>query len=135
VSLPDGAGRAGALLRGAAPAPSEEDFFRDRVDEGGVPQRARLLVIGDDGAADDASLGERSGAQIQLDEIAARRAAARLRQLADELGVRASSVDVPDAPPLARFASAAAFGEFTAAYLGFALGFDPGTPRPAEMGH
>jgi hypothetical protein len=134
VSLPDGAGRAGALLRGAAPAPSEEDFFRDRIDDS-APQRARLLVIGDDGTADDASLGDRSDAQIQLDEIAARRAAATLRLLADELGVRASSVDVPDGPPLARFAAAAAFGEFTAAYLGFGLGFDPGAPRPAEMGH
>jgi hypothetical protein len=134
VSLPDGAGRAGALLRGVAPAPSEDDLFRDRVAEAG-PQRARLLVIGDDGAADDRSLGERSGAQIQLDEVAARRAASALRRLADELGVQASSVDVPDGPPLARFAAAAAFGEFTAAYLAFGLGFDPGAPRPAEMGH
>src|SRR5689334_1117912 len=87
VSLPDGAGRAGALLRGAAPAPSEEDFFRDRVEET-APQQARLLVIGDDGSAEDASLGDRSGAQIQLDEVAARRAAATLRHLADQLGVR-----------------------------------------------
>jgi len=134
VSLPDGAGRAGALLRGAAPAPSEEDLFRDRVEQA-APQRARLLVIGDDGSAEDPSLGDRSGAQIQLDEIAARRAAATLRQLADELGVRASSVDVPDGPPLARFAAAAAFGEFTAAYLAIGLGLDPGAPRPAEMGH
>jgi hypothetical protein len=134
VSLPDGAGRAGALLRGAAPAPSSEDFFRDRVDDAG-PQRARLLVIGDDGSADDRSLGERSGAQLQLDEVAARRAAAALRRLAEELGVQVSSVDVPDSAPLTRFAAAAAFGEFTAAYLGFGLGLDPGAPRPAEMGH
>jgi glucose/mannose-6-phosphate isomerase len=135
VSLPDGAGRAGALLRGAAPALSaDDDFFRDRV-EGAGPERARLLVIGDDGSADDATLGERSGAQIQLDEIAARRAAAALRRLAEDLGLQASSVDVPDAPPLARFAAAAAFGEFTAAYLALGLGFDPGAPRPAEMGH
>lgn len=134
VSLPDGAGRAGALLRGAAPAVSEEEFFRDRVDEA-TPQRARLLVIGDDGAADDVTLGERSGARIQLDEVAARRAASALRRLAESLGVQVSSVDVPDGPALARFAAAAAFGEFTAAYLGFGLGFDPGAPRPAEMGH
>jgi glucose/mannose-6-phosphate isomerase len=134
VSLPDGVGRAGALLRGAVAAPSADDIFRDRVEDT-VAQRARLLVIGDDGAADDRSLGERSGAQVQLDEVAARRAAAALRRLADELGVRASSVDVPDGPPLARFAAAAAFGEFTAAYLAFGLGFDPGAPRPAEMGH
>ncbi len=56
-------------------------------------------------------------------------------RLAEELGIRASSVDVPDGPPLARFAAAAAFGEFTAAYLAFGLGLDPGAPRPAELGH
>jgi hypothetical protein len=134
VSLPDGAGRAGALLRGAAAAPSEDDFFRDRVDDA-APQRARLLVIGDDGSPDDTTLGERTGAQIQLDEVAARRAAGALRRLAEDLGVQVSSVDVPDAAPLARFAAAAAFGEFTAAYLAFALGFDPGAPGPAEMDH
>jgi hypothetical protein len=134
VSLPDGVGRAGALLRGAGPVPAGDDFFRDRVDDP-APDRARLLVIGDDGDPSDAALGDRSGAQIQLDEVAARRAAAALRQLADELGVRASSVDVPDGPPLVRFAAAAAFGEFTAAYLGFGLGLDPGARRPAELGH
>ena len=52
VSLPDGAGRAGALLRGAGPAPVEDDIFRDRVEDTG-PQRARLLVVGDDGTAED----------------------------------------------------------------------------------
>ncbi len=49
--------------------------------------------------------------------------------------MQVSSVDVPDAAPLARFAAAAAFGEFTAAYLAFGLGFDPGAPRPAELEH
>ncbi len=133
VSLPDGVGRAGALLRGAGPA-GGADLFRDRVEDE-APQRPRLLVIGDDGDPGDPALGERSGAQIQLDEVAARRAAAALRQLAEELGVRASSVDVPDGPPLARFAAAAAFGEFTAAYLAFGLGLDPGARRPADLGH
>jgi hypothetical protein len=134
VSLPDGAGRAGALLRGSGPAPVADDIYRDRLEDSG-PQRARLLVIGDDGSAEDPALGSRSGAQIQLDEVAARRAAAALRRLAEDLGVRVSSVDVPDGPALARFAAAAAFGEFTAAYLAFGLGLDPGAPRPAEMGH
>jgi hypothetical protein len=135
VSLPDGVARAGALLRGAGPGRgSADDFFRDRTEEA-APQRARLLVIGDDGDAGDRTLGDRSGAQIQLDEVAARRAAAALRTLAEEMGVRVSSVDVPDAPPLARFGAAAAFGEFTAAYLALGLGLDPGAPRPAELGH
>lgn len=134
VSLPDGVARAGALLRGAGPA-GGHDFFRDRTDEGEQSLPARLLVIGDDGDPTDPELGERSGAQIQLDEVAARRAAAALRVLAGELGLRASSVDVPDGPPLVRFAAAAAFGEFTAAYLAFGLGLDPGAPRPAELAH
>ena len=99
-------------------------------------QRARLLIIGDDGEADDPALGDRSAARIQLDEVAAQRAAHALRRLADEeLGVRASGVDVGDGPPLARFAAAAAFGDFTAAYLGFGRGLDPGAPRPAELAH
>ena len=88
-----------------------------------------------DGDARDAALGERSGAHVQLDEVAARRAASALTRLADQFGVRWSEVDVPDGPPLARFAAATLFGEFTAAYLGFGLGLDPGAPRPAELEH
>ena len=135
VSLPDGVARAGALLRGAGPAAdSSSDFFRDRVDEP-VARRARLLVIGDDGSADDPELGARSGAQIQLDEVAARRAASALHAVARELGLKSSTVDVPHGPPLARFGAAAAFGEFTAAYLAFGLGLDPGARTPAELAH
>lgn len=134
VSLPDGVGRAGALLRGAGPA-SVSDFFRDRVEEPEQVMRPRLLVVGDDGSADDMLLGERSDAQIQLDEVAARRAAAALHELAANLGLRSSSVDVPNGDPLARFAAAAAFGEFTAAYLALGLGLDPGSRGPAERPH
>lgn len=134
VSLPDGVARAGALLRGAGPA-AAQDIFRDRLDDEPV-RRARLLVVGDDGSPDEPVLGDRSGARIQLDEVAARRAAAALHQLARELGLRSSSVDVPEgAPPLARFGAAAAFGEFTAAYLALGLGLDPGARTPAELAH
>ena len=133
VSLPDGVGRAGSLLRGAGPAPVD-DLFRDRVDEV-VERRPRLLVVGDDGSADDTLLGDRSDAQIQLDEVAARRAAKALHELAANLGLRSSTVDVPNGDPLARFAAAAAFGEFTAAYLAFGLGLDPGSRGPAERAH
>jgi hypothetical protein len=133
VSLPDGVGRAGSLLRGAGPAPVD-DFFRDRVEEAAAA-RPRLLVVGDDGSADDMLLGDRSDAQIQLDEVAARRAARALHDLAANLGLRSSSVDVPNGDPLARFAAAAAFGEFTAAYLAFGLGLDPGSRGPAERAH
>jgi hypothetical protein len=136
VSLPDGMARAGAVLRGAGPAlgAQSDDFFRDRAEDA-AHDRARLLVVGDDGAADDPSLGPRTGAQIQLDEVAARRAAAALHRLAGELGLRSSSVDVPAGAPLARFASAAAFGDFTAAYLAFGLGLDPGAATPGELAH
>jgi glucose/mannose-6-phosphate isomerase len=134
VSLPDGVGRAGSLMRGAGPGPVE-DFFRDRVDEGAPTRRPRLLVVGDDGSADDTLLGDRSDAQIQLDEVAARRAARALHDLAANLGLRSSTVDVPAGDPLARFAVAAAFGEFTAAYLALGLGLDPGSRGPAERAH
>lgn len=136
VSLPDGVARAGALLRGAGAAPTAgTDFFRDRIEDE-APRRARLLVIGDDGAPDDPALGEpRTGAQIQLDEVAARRAASALHELARELGLRSSTVDVPPGSALARFGAAAAFGEFTAAYLAFGLGLDPGARGPAELAH
>jgi hypothetical protein len=137
VSLPDGVARAGALLRGGiagTDAGSADTFFRDRVDEDG-PRRARLLVIGDDGDPNDPLLGERSGAHIQLDEVAARKAARALHAVARELGLRSSSVDVPHGPALARFGAAAAFGEFTAAYLAFGLGLDPGARSPAELAH
>jgi glucose/mannose-6-phosphate isomerase len=133
VSLPDGIGRAGALLRGAGPS-GPLDLFRDRAEEP-APLRARLLVVGDDGSPDDPDLGARTGTQIQLDEVAARRAASALHHLAGEFGLRSSSVDVPAGDPLARFAAAAAFGEFTAAYLAFGLGLDPGSANPAELAH
>jgi glucose/mannose-6-phosphate isomerase len=133
VSLPDGVARAGALLRGAGPA-EVDDLFRDRVDEVAV-RRPRLLVVGDDGTADDVLLGERSDAEIQLDERAARKAAGALHELAANLGLRSSTVDVPNGDPLARFAAAAAFGEFSAAYLAFGLGLDPGSSGPAERAH
>ena len=133
VSLPDGVARAGSLLRGAGPVPVD-DFFRDRVDDEAAA-RPRLLVVGDDGTADDILLGDRSDAEIQLDEKAARRAASALHDLAANLGLRHSSVDVPNGDPLARFAAAAAFGEFTAAYLALGLGLDPGSAGPAERAH
>jgi glucose/mannose-6-phosphate isomerase len=133
VSLPDGVGRAGALLRGAGPS-TPVDLFLDRTEEPPAV-RARLLVIGDDGSPDDPGLGARTGAQIQLDEVAARRAASALHTLAGEFGLRSSSVDVPAGEPLVRFAAAAAFGEFTAAYLAFGLGLDPGSANPAELAH
>jgi hypothetical protein len=112
-----------------------DDFFRDRVEESSGSTRPRLLVVGDDGTADDTLLGDRSDAQIQLDEKAARRAAGALHDLAANLGLRSSSVDVPNGDPLARFAAAAAFGEFTAAYLALGLGLDPGSAGPAERAH
>jgi hypothetical protein len=58
-----------------------------------------------------------------------------LHAVARELGLRSSSVDVPEGSALARFGAAAAFGEFTAAYLAFGLGLDPGGRTPAELAH
>ena len=71
----------------------------------------------------------------RLDEVAARKAAGALHSLARDLGLRSSSVEVPSGDPLARFAAAAEFGEFNAAYLAFGLGLDPGSRSPAERAH
>jgi hypothetical protein len=135
VALPDGVGRAGALLRGSGGlGGDEDDFFRDRIDEPSRP-RARLVVIGDDGNPTDPPVGPRSDASVQLDDIAGRRAAAALRRVAEDFGVRTSDVETAAGPALARFAAAVAFGDFTAAYLAFGVGIDPGMPAPAEFGH
>ncbi|MBE7187130.1 SIS domain-containing protein [Jatrophihabitans endophyticus] len=130
VSLPDGMAQAAAVLRGASSSDgsSDDDFFRDRVDDVPDRPRPRLLVVGDDGDPDDPLLGDQPVASRQLDEVAARRCAAALRDLAAQAGVRASSVDVPGGQPLARFAAATAFGDFTATYLALGLGVDPSRP-------
>jgi hypothetical protein len=132
VSLPDGVARAGALLVGAAGG--DDDFYADRVAETSR-RKPRVVIIGDDGEPDDPTLGPRTGAQIQLDEVAARRAAAALDAIAFQHGVRTSRVDVPLGSPLARLAAATSFGDFTAAYLALGLGIDPSAPRPGELAH
>ena len=133
VTLPDGVAAAGALLVGEPQDSFDDEFFRDRDEE--QPIRPRLVTIGDDGEPDDESLGRRSGAQIQLDEVAARRAAEALHRIARQRGLRSSTVDVPAGPPLSRLASATLFGAFVATYLALGRGIDPSEPRPGELAH
>ena len=133
VTLPDGVAAAGALLVGEPQDSFDDEFFRDRDEE--QPIRPRLVSIGDVGEPDDESLGRRSGAQIQLDEVAARRAAEALHQIARQRGLRSSTVDVPAGPPLSRLASATLFGAFVATYLALGRGIDPSEPRPGELAH
>jgi glucose/mannose-6-phosphate isomerase len=133
VSLPDGVAAAGALLFGEPQDSFDDEFFRDRTDEQLI--RPRLVTIGDDGEPDDESLGLRSGAEIQLDEVAARRAAEALHQIARQRGLRSSTVDVPAGPPLSRLAAATLFGAFVATYLALGRGIDPSEPRPGELAH
>lgn len=133
VSLPDGVAAAGALMVGDPRDSFDDEFFRDRADD--QPARPRLVTIGDDGDAGDESLGPRSGVHIQLDEVAARRAAEALHRIATQRGLRSSTVDVPGGPPLARFAGATLFGAFTATYLALGRGIDPSEPRPGELPH
>lgn len=130
VALPDGMAQAASVLRGAGSSAgaTDDDFFRDRVDDAPARARPRLLVVGDDGDADDPLLGDRPEASLRLDEVAARRCAGALRELAVASGLRSSTVDVPGGQPLARFAAATAFGDFTAAYLALGLGVDPSGP-------
>ncbi len=135
VGLPDEVAIAGALLRGDVPAFSTDDpegLFADRTED--EPRRPVLLTVGDDGSPDDPGLGPRTDAEVQLDERAARRAAAALHGIATQRGLRSARVDVGRAvSPLERFAAATAFGDFTATYLALGLGFDPSEPRPGEI--
>jgi glucose/mannose-6-phosphate isomerase len=137
VSLPDGVALAGALLRGDVTDPFEAEqdptaFFADRATE--RLRLPRLVTVGDDGAPDDPALGERTGAEVQLDEIAGRRAAAALHGIATQRGLRSSRVDAPlTGTALTRFAAATQFGDFTAAYLALGFGIDPSEPRPGEL--
>jgi glucose/mannose-6-phosphate isomerase len=133
VSLPDGVAAAGALLVGEPLDSFDDEFFRDRTEE--QRTRPRLVTIGDDGEPDDESLGPRSGAEIQLDEVAARRAAEALHHIARQRGLRSSTVDVPAGPPLSRLAAATLFGAFVATYLALGRGIDPSEPRPGELAH
>ena len=113
VTLPDGTPTAIALLtrsssRGAAPA----DFFRDRIDDADSDPIAppRLIIIGDESDVEDLALTPRSDAQLQLDELAALRAADALTQVARDAGVRASTLDLPRGMPLTRLGAAHSFG-------------------------
>ena len=130
MTLPDGIATAGALLSASADSDGG-DFFRDRVGE--VRARPRLVIIGDDGEPDDPALGLHSGAQLQLDEMSARRSAAALHEIARAHGARSSRVDVPPGAPLSRLAAASSLGSFTAAYLALGSGLDPSMPRPGEL--
>jgi glucose/mannose-6-phosphate isomerase len=132
ISLPDGASTGIAILsRGA---PDDGDFFRDRIDVAAT-MRPRLIVIGDEGDPDDLSAAERTVAESQLDDAAARRAGAVLSDVARGAGVRVSMVDVPAGTALTRLAAAHAFGMFTATYLALGQGIDPSAPRFGELGH
>jgi glucose/mannose-6-phosphate isomerase len=132
VALPDGVAVAAALLSGSVGG-SSADLFRDRVEEAVV--RPRMVIIGDDG--EPGPPGRLSSSELQLDELAARRAASALHQLATATDVRSSSLDLAVDPrtstPLTRLAAASAAGMFTATYLALASGIDPSAPRPGEV--
>jgi glucose/mannose-6-phosphate isomerase len=135
VSLPDGIAPAGALLAGDRQAEFQDEFFRDRTAEDVA--RPRLVTIGDESEPEGAEdvPGPALNAHLQLDEMAAQRAAEALHRIAHQRGLRSSTVDVPHGAVLARFAAAAAFGAFTATYLALGRGIDPSEPKPGELAH
>ena len=69
----------------------------------------------------------------ELYDIAASRAAGALDDIASARGIVSSRPELPGLSPLARFAAATAFGDFTAAYAGIGRGVDPGAVRAGEM--
>ncbi|HEY0167810.1 MAG TPA: SIS domain-containing protein [Jatrophihabitans sp.] len=126
AALPDDVARIGSLLEFAT---TEADFFADRVSDPGV--RPRLVLIGDDDR-----YGEPQDTQWDgLGDDAGRRAGSALAGLAASRGIGSSRILVPDAPPLVRFAAAAATGDFAATYLALARGIDPSAPRLGELPH
>ncbi len=131
LAMPDDAAEGAALLSTTG-SPSDDDFFRDRDVE--VESAPRLVTIGDDGDPLDPVLGDRSVADVRLDELQSRRALEGLRDIARASGGHDSRVDVPVAPGMVRLAAATAFGSFTSAYLALASGIDPSAPRPGELG-
>jgi glucose/mannose-6-phosphate isomerase len=105
-----------------------DDFFRDRVED--APVRPRLVLI----SIPQSPPGSQSGdAEPFGVSDAAARAEGALVGAARVHNVRVSGVPTPEAPPLAQFAAAAAFADFTAAYLAFARGMDPGALRAADL--
>lgn len=132
VGLPDGASTAAAIL--SRSSRDEADFFRDRQDEvAAMPPR--LIVVGDEDEHDDIPVVQRSAAEVQLDDVAAGRAATALRDVAQQAGLRSSMIDLPPGTPLTRLGAANAFGVFSAAYLALGLGIDPSAPRFGELGY
>jgi hypothetical protein len=131
ISLPDDLPVGAALLAAGSDDGAEADFFRDR-DRDGTASPC-LVAVGDDGDPFDPVLGDRSTAQLQLDELPARRALDALRELARAHAVPVLRVDVPQGPPLVRLAVASAIGSFASAYVALGHGGDPSAPRPGEL--
>ncbi|MEO9239702.1 MAG: SIS domain-containing protein, partial [Jatrophihabitantaceae bacterium] len=126
AALPDDVARIGSLLEFAV---TERDFFADRVGEAVV--RPRLVLVGDDDQYGRPEHREHDG----LGELAGRRAGSSLAGLAASRSIGVSRVQVPNAPPLVRFAAATATGDFAATYLALARGIDPSAPRLGELPH
>ena len=143
LALPDDLAEAGALLEIAPSGPATtttDDFFRDRTE--GTTRRRRLLILpeyGVDGAtngpAPDRSglLASRMSGGSDLHDIAASRAAGALDDIASARGIGSGRPELPGRSPLAHFAAATAFGDFTAAYTAIGRGVDPGAVRAGEL--
>ncbi|MCW2527647.1 MAG: putative transcriptional regulator, RpiR family [Pseudonocardiales bacterium] len=136
VSLPDDVTRAGALIDlpigSGTDSSSAQDFFRDRVEEPG--RRRRLLFISDTGP-DGAGPEQRESASGEGLTRAADLAAIALEHVAASRGILSSTLDLPGESPLSRFAAAALFGDFTAAYAAIGRGVDPTAARAGELPH
>jgi glucose/mannose-6-phosphate isomerase len=104
-----------ALLDGPFARRSEDELFRDRVDDAGEPMRLRLVLLRDDAEPED----DRQ-----------RRAAAA--ELADARGVPVHEVAAEGLHPLERLGSLVGLTDFVSVYLAIAVGIDP-TPTRAVL--
>ena len=133
-ACPTASARAGALLRGAGPArsttssatASRTDRARGRgCSSSATTARPRTPLLGE-------RVRTLRSSSTRWPPGGRRAALHRAGRRARVCARRASTSRT--APPLARFAAAAAFGEFTAAYLAFGLGLDPGRSAPGRAG-
>ncbi|MBO0826904.1 MAG: mannose-6-phosphate isomerase [Streptosporangiales bacterium] len=104
-----------ALLDGPFARRTEDDLFRDRVDDAASPMKLRLVLLRDDAEPED----DRQ-----------RRAAAA--ELADARGVPVHEVAAEGLHPLERLGSLVGLTDYVSVYLALAVGIDP-TPTRAVL--
>lgn len=110
--LPEVAHAQVAIVDGPVAAASDDDIFRDPVEDGTAPPRLRVVLLREPGESDSSA-----------------RLADAVRTLAESRGVAVETVQALDGHPVVRLASLVAVLDWAAVYAAVALGVDPSTTR------